>query len=134
MLKSKLEKFLMKRALICMVLMSAIDIIVIDEKWHVLTGLLSGTFVSIFRFGSNALILSNAMGVKQDDRCSIFSSEFIIVLFGLSQLILLPLLFLAYFISQWVFAGFIAGIITIPVVIMVNSITEAFGITKNHFE
>jgi fatty-acid desaturase len=57
-----------------------------------------------------------------------------VVLFAISQLILLPLLFIAYFINQWVFAGFVTGILLVPLVIMINSITEAFGITKNHFE
>lgn len=134
MLKSKIEQFVAKKAVICLILLSIIDIIVIKNRWLVLTGLVVGTILSIVKFSGYAgvfrQICQTGRNTPPKSRTPIGS----ILVFILNQIILLPLLFLAYYLNQWLFAGFVAGILTVPFVLMVNSITEILGITKNHFE
>jgi hypothetical protein len=133
LIKSRLERFIAKRVIIYILLLSIIDVIMLENKWFVLIGLIVGALLSVVKFSCNAWVLAGILGVDQAKRKKL-SPGISAVLFTFSQLILLPLLFLAYYINQWVFAGFVAGILLVPLVIMINSITEAFGITKNHFE
>lgn len=58
----------------------------------------------------------------------------IVMVFAFNQLLLIVLLVVAYSIDRWLFAGFVGGILLVPLTVMINSITEALGITKNHFE
>lgn len=134
MIKSKLERFITKRVLICMILLSIIDIILLENRWFVLVGLIVGTILSITKFASNAWVFGGIFGTEQNNAQKKLAPVASVGMFAVNQLILLPLLFLAYFTNQGIFAGFVAGILLVPFVIMINSITEAFGITKNHFE
>ena len=133
MFNSGIEQFIIKRLLICFILLSIIDMVVIENKWLVLSGLAAGTFVGAVKFLSNAKALAGILGRQaKEDRVKPVRLTATII-FLLNQIILLPFLFLAYFLGQWVFWGFFAGILIIPLLIMLNSITEAFGITMNHF-
>lgn len=97
-------------------------------------GLLLGSAVSVFKFGSYAWIFkrieSTAAGAEQKANLSRNS------MFGFlaNQVVILLLLFAAYFLNPWFFAGIVAGVLLVPFVIMINSITEALKITSNNFE
>lgn len=134
MFKSKLERFILKRVLICMILLSIFDITLFENRWLVFVGLIVGSILSIVKFGSNAWVFEGIFGTDENNGHKKLAPHSSVVVFAINQIILLPLLLLSYYISQWVFTGFIAGILVVPFVIMINSITEAFGITKNHFE
>lgn len=134
MFKSKIEQFVAKKAVICLILLSIIDVIAINYKWLVFVGLVLGTILSVAKFGSYAWVFERICNPDQGDSSKKQASGSSITVFMLNQLILLPLLFLAYFINLRIFAGFVAGILIVPFVIMMNSITEVLGITKNHFE
>jgi hypothetical protein len=133
LLNGSLGRFIVKRVLICLILLSIIVIIVFDTKIPVLIGLLLGTTISVFKLGSNAWIISRIAGVEQDGGRKKFSSNFSSVIYALTQIVSLLLLYMAYRINQWGFAGFAAGLLTVPFVLMINSITEALGITRNNF-
>ncbi len=128
MLKSKIEQFTAKNSVIFLMLLSILDIILLKNRWIVLTGLVVGTIFSIIKFGSYAWAFERIC------RTGSSASGTGILVFALNQLLLLPLLFLAYHLSRWLFAGFVAGILIVPFVLMFNAITEMLGITKNHFE
>ena len=134
MFKSKIEQFVAKKAVICLVLLSIIDMIVMDYRWLVLGGLVLGAILSVAKFGSYAWVFDRICSMDQSGFSKKQAPGSSITVFMLNQLILLPLLFLAYFLNRWIFAGFVAGILIVPFVIMINSITEVLGITKNHFE
>ena len=134
MFKSKIEQFVAKKAVICLILLSIIDIIAINYRWLVLVGLFSGTILSVAKFGSYAWVFGRICSTDQGDSSRKQASGSSITVYMLNQLILLPLLFLTYFLNRWIFTGFVAGILIVPFVIMINSITEVLGITKNHFE
>jgi hypothetical protein len=133
MFYSSVEHFILKRLLICFILLSIIDMVAIEKRWPVLIGLAAGTAVSAVKFCSNAAVYASLFGVKTQGIRGGLAQRTARVIFLLNQIILLPLLLIAYYIGQWVFWGFVAGILTIPMLIMLNSITEAFGITRNHF-
>lgn len=133
MFSSKIEQFILKRLLICFILLSIIDMVVFENRWPVLAGLATGTVVSALKFCGNAKSLSGIFNNAAQGSRGRRGQHSSTVIFLLNQIILLPLLFLAYYMGQWVFWGFVAGILTVPLLIMLNSITEAFGITRNHF-
>lgn len=129
MLKSKLLRFIVKRAALLLILLTAADLVFLkNNKWLVLAGLLAGAFLSIGRFLSNELILKKIF--EFNGKKTIAGS----IAFAVNQLVLLPVIALAYFLNIWILYGLIAGILAAPIIIMINSITEAFGITKNNFE
>ncbi|HEX2947515.1 MAG TPA: hypothetical protein VHT96_16380 [Clostridia bacterium] len=133
MFNSKLVRFILKRLLICFILLSIFDMVMIENRWSAFCGLAAGAIISAMKFCGSAAALAGFFGIETRAGRGRLGQRWAVVIFLLNQLILLPLLFLAYNISQWVFWGFVAGILTIPMLIMLNSITEAFGITRNHF-
>jgi len=133
MFYSKIEQFILKRLLICFILLSIIDMVFIENRWLTLIGLFTGTAMSALKFCSNAAVYASFFGITAEGSRYRLGQRPARVIFFLNQIILLPFLLLAYYISQWVFWGFVAGILTIPLLIMLNSITEAFGITRNYF-
>lgn len=112
-----------------MVLLITADVVFLGENmWLSLAGLLSGTFIGIGRFRCSKWILRRVLRANTEQ--SLLHGN---VAFTLSQFVLLPVIALAYFLNIWVLYGLIAGLLIIPTGIMINSITEALGITKNNF-
>jgi hypothetical protein len=132
LLKSKMAIFIEKRVLICFILVSIIDIVWIQQRWSVLIGLFSGGIISTMRFGSNTWIINRIVSVNTPQSKNPARSS--MLFFLVNQIILLPVLFTAYFINLWFFTGIVAGILLVPFVIMINCVTEASGITHNNFE
>jgi hypothetical protein len=133
LLKSKLEQFIAKRVIVYFVVLSVIDILFIESKWFTLIGLLAGSVLTIVKFGSYSWVFGRILCVNCDSSKK-ESPGSVVLVFTLNQLLLIVLLCIAYSIDLWLFAGFVGGILLVPLTVMVNSITEAFGITKNHFE
>lgn len=126
---SKLIKFIVKRAALFLVLLTAADLAFLgNHKWLVLAGVFAGAFISVGRLFSNEFILKKIF--ELNGKKTIAGS----MAFAMNQLILLPVIALAYSLSVWILVGFIAGILTVPIIVMINSVTEAFEITKNDFE
>ena len=123
--------FIAKRVLLCFGILSITDIIWFESRWYILVGLFSGGILSVAKFGSYTWAFERILSPNTAGRINAGGS---ITVFALNQLVLLPLLYLAYVLNHWLFAGFVAGILLVPLVIMINCITEATGITKNNFE
>ena len=130
MFKSKLDKFIVKRAAALLILLTAAELLFLkSNRWFVLEGLLAGAFISIGRLSSNEWILKKTL--KSNGGQAVAGS---IVAFILSYLVLISVITFIYFLNVWAFYGLITGILVVPIIIMMNSITEMFGITKNRFE
>ena len=128
--KSKLEKFIVKRAAVFLIVLSAAALAFLGENgWLAFAGLFAGTLLSVVRLIGNELIFKAVF--KLNGGKAVAGS---ILVFTAIQLILLPVILLVYFLNVWILYGFVAGILAVPVIVMINSITEAFGITKNNFE
>jgi hypothetical protein len=132
--KSKIELFIAKRALIFFIVLAISDIIFIAKRWLVLEGLALGGIFSILKFGSYVLVLTKTIspvsGIGQQKH-GVRNS---VLIFIVNQIILLPLLFISLKINQWFFAGIVAGILLVPLVLFINCITEPLKITHNNFE
>lgn len=134
MLKSKLERFVAKRVLIVFILMAILDIVLMNQKWHVLVGMLLGGIFSLFKFSSYAFVFSKviASAANNDRRNPAVKRSMLI--FIINQLVLLPILYVSYKFNEWFFMGIVAGILLVPLVLIINSITEPLKITHNNFE
>lgn len=130
MFLGKLDRFIVKRVLIFLILCSAADLALLEQnRWTALAGLFAGTLLSVVRLIGNERLFHAFSGWNGGK--AIAGSIFV---FTAIQLALLPVILILYIISTWVLYGFIAGILAVPVIVMVNSITEAIGLTKNDFE
>ncbi|MDP4094249.1 MAG: hypothetical protein Q8920_12915 [Bacillota bacterium] len=130
MLKSKIEIFLAKRALIILVILSIIDLVFIVDRWLGLAGIFCGAGFSILRFSSMASLFKKIFSVGSGKKAAHKS----VLNYLLTQLIAVVLLFISINISSGMFAGMAAGILSLPAVVFINSITEGLGITHNNFE
>lgn len=125
----KITHFLLKRVLVLYVILLVIDLIFIDKKWLALTGLTVGMGIGLLKFKSTALVLSKLISTDESKK----HTKRNILLYVVSQLLVIIFLGLALLLSIWLFAGFTAGILLVPLAIIANSITEFLGITHNNF-
>jgi hypothetical protein len=132
LLKNRMAVFIAKRVLICYILLSIIDMIWIEQRWNVLIGLFLGGIFSTVKFGSYTWIINRITSINTPQTKNPAKSS--MLFFLVNQLVLLPVLLVAYFINFWFFTGIVAGILLVPFVIMINCVTEASGITHNNFE
>lgn len=139
MLKNKLANFVAKRVLICSVILSIIILVWLGQKWFALAGLLLGSALSIIKFGSYTWLFERILSAAANNSIATgskrkSSARLSMLGFLANQIIVFPVLFAAYFLNQWFFAGITAGVLLVPFVIIVNCITEALKITSNNFE
>ncbi len=126
----KLDRFIVKRAAIYLILLSAADLALLGKnRWPALAGLLVGTLLSVARLVGNERLF-HAFSAWNGGKAVAGS----ILVFTAIQLAFLPVILILYIINAWVLYGFIAGILAVPAIVMGNSITEAAGLTKNDFE
>ena len=133
MLKNKLANFIAKRVLVCGALLSVIDLIWIEQRWYALAGLIAGSIFCIVKFGSYSWIfgkiIAAATGNQKGNPVKTSTIGFLV-----NQAIVFPILLAAYYIHIWFFTGFIAGVLLLPLIIIVNCVTEVVGLTRNNFE
>lgn len=130
MFGKNIEIFITKRVIILLIILSIANIIFMNERWKVLAGLLIGTAFSVIKFYSNAYYLRSILtGVAR------FSAmRGIIIRYLISQISVVIVLTMTIVHDIWFFAGITAGLLSVPVVIFINSITEGLGFTHNNFK
>lgn len=96
-------------------------------------GLIAGTVFSLLSFGSTATLMENVFNQKNSSSESGKHTFNYVKYFGVKFSTIL-LLYASLKYNIWFFAGLTAGILHVPAVIMINSITEAMGITHNNFK
>ncbi|NJD03698.1 MAG: hypothetical protein FIA99_14135 [Ruminiclostridium sp.] len=134
MFKNKLASFMVKRVFICFILLSVIDMVLLEFRWHVLAGLILGSFFGVLKFGGYAWIFEKIVSTIVNPAQKTSSAKIGLFGFLVNQLLVFPLLLAAYFLNKWFFAGIVTGVLLVPFVIMLNSMTEALKITRNNFE
>lgn len=134
MLKSKLEKFVAKRVLIFFIILAILNIVFNDERWYLLFGLMFGGIFSTFKFVTYAVVLKKALVIESENGKARLGTKNSLLTFIISQIILLPVLFLSLKFNQCFFTGIVIGILLVPLVIFINCITELLKITHNNFE
>lgn len=134
LLKNKLVKFVVKRVLIFFIGLSIFALVCYEERWYALSGLLAGSIYSVLRLGSYAWVFGRLLFLDSGAVHKTGYASGNLTLFIFNQIALLPLLYLALKLNGTFFTGAVAGILLVPAVLFVNSITEALGITHNNFE
>lgn len=134
MLKNKLVNFIAKRVLICSILLSIIVLIWLEHKWYTLAGLLLGSVFSVMKFGSYTWIFKRIVSDAESSLRKAKPVKRSMLGFLANQIIVFPLLLAAYYLNQWFFIGVVAGVLLVPLVLMINCVTEALKITRNNFE
>ncbi len=129
MIKTKLEKLIIKNLLAVLFSLSILDVIFIKHKWILLIGLVIGSLISILKFSIltniiSALLLPNINNVTLKS----------ILVFLFNQAIAVLILIIVLKTNIHLFWGVLAGILMVPLIIMLNSITEVLGITNNKFQ
>lgn len=134
MLNKKFTALVAKRVLICYILLSIIDMVLIRQRWSALSGLSAGAVFGILKFGSYSWVFGRIASEIAAGTLKGTGAGLGVLVFAFNQVLLLPFLYLAYKLGMWLFTGFVAGILLVPFVIMLNCLTEAVGITHNDFE
>lgn len=133
MLKHKLVVFVGKRVLFCCAILTIIDVILLENKWFILAGLLLGSAFGLLKFGSNEWISDKVVQSSIDSSAKEASAKSSMLVIILNQILVFPVLFAAFLVNNWFLTGAVAGILLVPFVLLVNGITEATGITRNNF-
>lgn len=130
LLRSKLEKFLVKRILIVFVILAMVDLVFLDHKWLILLGLILGGAFGILKFSSTSSVYARLFGIEEK-RTIVRRS---VLVYIINQLATIALLVVSATVNLYLFIGTIAGILLVPLVLFINALTEGFGITHNNFE
>lgn len=130
MLMSKLEKFVAKRVVIFLVVLSLMNLVFMRHKLVISAGLIAGSAVGMLRFSSLAGMLSKLLERDRSAnklKLSVFSC-------ANGYFLTIALLIISGKLNKCFFLGVVASILIIPAIIMINGFTENFGLTNNHFE
>lgn len=130
MLNSKLERFIAKRVLIFLLILSILDIVFIDQRWIALAGLLIGGVMSLLRLNTMVKAFSRLLGKATKQEA--VTRNVLNYIVNMAAMIVLMVASIKYSLS--LFAGVTVGVLLVPAVIFINSFTEALGLTHNNFE
>ncbi len=128
--KSNLERLILKKAVIVFFIATILFALFFESRLFLLAGLAIGGIFSIIRLGSLVNVLSGLLIRNNTNNVTMKS----IASFLLTQILVAVLLFGSAMINIWLFIGVTAGILLVPTTIMINALTESFGITHNNFE
>ncbi len=130
MLKSKYEKYIVKRSLIVLLLFAVMDLVFVDDKIYALCGLLIGSAVSIVK-----LVLVTALFSKMITRLgkgAVVGRS--IIVYTASQIVTALLFVFSIIINLALLIGVAEGVLLIPLTIFFICITGGSGIIRNNFE
>jgi hypothetical protein len=126
---NSLEKFIAKRVLIIFGVLVILNLIFVSQRMYVMLGLIIGSIFGFMRFSSLGATISRLV---LHDKSNTVKETFIRYMVNHVAMIVLCAVSIRY--SLWMFIGVIAGVLIIPVIIMINGITEGLGVTHNRFE
>lgn len=130
MLKSKVERFIAKRVLIVFIGLAVIDLLFINQRWLALAGLAIGTIFGLLKFTYTASGFAHLLMTPQARNAAGRS----VLRYAFGQALTVVILAVSIVINLYFFAGVTVGVLLVTFAVIVNSITEYFGITHNNFE
>ncbi len=126
---SNIFRFFLKRACVFYTVALIICLAIGDQRLKMSVALTLGVLLSLLRLAIFDAILGVLIGQASKKQAVIIS----LVIYLLNLVIIgITIVFALQFGIQ-VFIAALAGILTIMIIVMINAITEAFGITKNHY-
>lgn len=130
LLTTKLEKFLAKRVLIISVILAILILVLFRHHVVMLAGLAVGAVFGLLRLNSYVTTFSKIFSKGNEAN----SAGRITARFIISSVLTILLLAASAKYELYFFFGVLSGIFSVPLVIIINGITEALGITNNNFE
>lgn len=127
--KGSLEKFIVTRSLVVMLAFSIVAVIFFSGRWAFLAGLALGYGTVILKLYAMGRMLDGLL-VRRQSPAFLGGLVQYLLRFGLLFLIMV----VSAVIDTWMLFGSLAGAIALPIVVMVNGMTEAMGLTHNNFE
>jgi len=106
-----------------------ISVIFFNDRWNIVIGLTCGVIFGILKYIEMSRFIANIVLRKLKE---LYLEVFL--KFLLLQIISALLLIVAIKISLRIFLGAVAGMLLIPMIITINSLTEALGISHNNFQ
>lgn len=126
-MKQNLDMFIIKKVLILFVLFSIIDLLFICQRFIVLIGMFAGVIVGITRFLFMGAFLSSLLIEKKASvKASIIK---FLVIYGIAAVFFIA----SAMYNTLFFIGATIGILLVSLAVIINSVTEALGITHNKF-
>lgn len=119
-----LVKFLAKRVVVLAAMGAAAAFVLRGYRFDTSLGILLGAAVGLYRLRFNSRVLAQATTSKKPKTSSVLYQL-------LSQILVFGLLLATIIASIYLFIGFAAGLLSIPLVICVNAFSEKLGITRN---
>lgn len=126
MFVNKLEIHIAKRVLALLILLTVLDIFFINPKWITLAGLVIGGAFSLVKFRALILIFLKLLP-EEENLSKPATGRKNILSFALNYLIAFTLLIITAKISIYIFAGFAAGLLTVPFVIFIICLIQVAG-------
>jgi len=129
-LLSGLEKFIAKRVIILLAVLIILDLAFLKDKLFALAGLCAGGAIGLLKFGFMGRMFS---GILSTNKGLSAGKRYLLWYIG-SLIGLIAALAASAVINLRLFGGITAGVLAVPFVIFVNSLTDGMGITHNNFE
>lgn len=126
---SNILKFVVKRVIILYIVLLIICFLSNNQRIPMMVTFTVGVLMAVLRFGLLEMILG-FLGTKQSKRLSIIV---VLMSYAFSLAIVGITIVLAIRIGVYTFIAALIGSLSIIIIIMINAITEALGITKNQF-
>jgi hypothetical protein len=126
---SNVLKFFVKRVCVFYALALLVCLIVGGQRLVMITSLTLGVFISLLRFAVLESVFRHLLGGASKNR-AIFIS---LVIYLLNLVIIGITVVFAMQFGIYSFLAALAGTLSILIIVMINAVTEAFGITKNHY-
>lgn len=130
LLMGKLEKFVVKRVFVFVIILGLFNLVFMRQKLVISAGLLTGSAIGVLRFKFLSVAFFKHLKNGSDDN----GSKVWFIGYFTGCFLTIAALVISARLDKWFFAGVVASILIIPAIIMINGITEYFGLTNNHFE
>ena len=126
---NKTEVFIVKRSIIIFLTSIMFSILIYNINKQIILGLTIGYFISLLRINAISFVANYVVdnAVNQKRKTSLM--KYILI-----QIITIILLLFAVTISIEFFMAIFFGILLVPLTILINSLCELIGITRNNFE
>ena len=122
-------KFFVKRVVIFYIIALVICLVIRGPKLVMVIALTSGVLLSLLRFAMLEAVFERLLGAAGKKTVIIIY----LVIYLLNIVIIGTTVVLAMQFGVHSLMAALAGILSILIIVMINAITEALGITKNHY-
>lgn len=125
----ELKAYVLKKVLMLFIVLSVPGIIILEHRWLMLAGMVFGGAFGIIKFGATSRSFSMMLAsVSSNKAPGLTVLKYLVYLFATIALLAAALLLDTCF-----FAGTAAGVLLVPVAIMIDGIIKAFGVLRSGF-